>query len=328
MRGFALHRGRTRWGGGRDGRSRHGRVRGLTVGAGRRKPRQSRAPDPGRKPSACLQYTEGGGRAVPRRGYSTARTSTAVMLSVPPRSSEVATSRSPNSSRLPGPASRICSAASSRPPYSPSLHSNSCSPGDEWAFADFHFGVFPRAQHVGEHVPHRVMGELGAVELRVACQDGGDPRVVVRDLLKCASSEDVDPAVADAAERERAAVDQRDDDRRAHAGQVGLVFAGLVHLAVGQAHRGDQPVGVHRQGRDRSQTATSGRDRLCWPPESSGPSRPPSSRRLRLPDGRPCHRRPRTVPPGTSHSNASSLFGRTRPGCVTPYAVNFKARPY
>ena len=134
--------------------------------------------------------------------------------------------------------------------------------------------------------------------------------------MSCASGplgEQVQPAVSDAAERQRAVLDERDDDGRAHAGQIGLLLAGLEDLAVRQAHGGDETIGVQRDRRIEAE----------WPGEIA--IVPAASRKLRTVSTAmreatspawcpPMPSATTNSPAGRSHSNASSLFERTRPG--------------
>ena len=106
-----------------------------------------------------------------------------------------------------------------------------------------------RAEDVGEHVPHRVVGErFGSCLARSA-------RIVaahVSSCVSCASEpprQEVQPAVADVPDRRSCAGDQRADDRRAHAGVVVVTLGGAEDAAVGQVDRRAQPIASKRQRR-------------------------------------------------------------------------------
>ena len=148
----------------------------------RRRQRRSYSPSPqGRKP-ARMRTVYGGTADGRSRGAALvdARTSTAVMLSVPPRSSEVATSRSPQLARAAGTGQQDLQ----RRVVEPAVHA---------VAAQHQLLARSRAvvrrlpasrrlracRHAGQHVTHRMMRELRA-RLRLRAQHRREPRVVVR----------------------------------------------------------------------------------------------------------------------------------------------------
>ena len=153
-------------------------------------------------------------------------------------------------------------------------------------------------ERAGDHRPLRVLGGLVAGQLALAPQLL-DQRVVVGDLLELALAEDVGAAVADVAEADLVAVQQRGGQRRPHARSA------RSRPGRGRRSRGWPP------GRS-SAAAPRGRRR---PRRRARMPRPPSATRPRRPGRRPSRRRPRTAAP--ARSSESSLASRWRPVSVS-----------
>ena len=69
-------------------------------------------------------------------------------------------------------------------PCRPSLQRSRTSPVLEIALGQMHVHLLARAEHVREHVAHRMVGEVGRLDARIVREDGRRPRIVVRQLLE------------------------------------------------------------------------------------------------------------------------------------------------
>ena len=166
------------------------------------------------------------------------------MLSLPPASFAASMSRIAGSSSggVAGVSRRSRSGSWTRP-CSPSEQRKATSPVHQALLDDVHVERVLGPDGLGDHVAQRVAVDL--VRRQDALRPGGgDPGVVARELGELAAAHQVAAAVADRADRERAAVHQRGHGGGAHAGVVLAVVRGLEHPLVGQADGGLEPVGL------------------------------------------------------------------------------------
>ena len=96
--------------------------------------------------------------------------------------------------------------------------------GAERPLGEVDLQVFPGAEYVGEHVPHRMVRDLLGTHVRIAGEDARGPRIVFGQLLQRTVGEQVETAVADMADRDLRLVDEQADDGGAHAGIVVLLL--------------------------------------------------------------------------------------------------------
>ena len=74
----------------------------------------------------------------------------------------------------------------------------------ELALGQVDVHLFARAEHVGEDVAHRMVREVGRLHARIVREDGRGPGIVLRQLLERAVAQQIQPAVADVADRDAA----------------------------------------------------------------------------------------------------------------------------
>ena len=123
-----------------------------------------------------------------------------------------------------------------------------------------------------------------------------------------AAAQPVEPRIADVSDAHAAVVPQADDERRAHAGVLGVALRAASRIAALALPivRGDR---ASRRARRRAVAARGGRRASARADER----RRPCGSRLRRRCGRPCRRRAPPGPRAASAAMQSSLCARTRP---------------
>ena len=117
----------------------------------------------------------------------------------------------------------------------------------EVALGQMDVDLLARAEHVGQHVPHRVVSKIGRLDARIVREDGRGPGIVLGQLLDRATAQQVEAAVADVADRHPRSVGEEAHDGGAHAAVIVVALSGAEDAAVRQMDRRAQPVAVVRE---------------------------------------------------------------------------------